>query len=47
MAVTTNRNRTDGQREERRSALRREMVQGVVLLAVLIVLAVIARLPSA
>jgi hypothetical protein len=46
MAVTTNHGGTDRQRETRRSARRREMVEGVLLLAVLIVLAIVSRLPS-
>jgi putative copper export protein len=47
MAVTTNRNRPDRAREAPRSARRREMIEALVLLAVLIVLAVVARLPAA
>jgi hypothetical protein len=46
MAVTTNHGGTDRQREAPRSARRREMVQGLLILAVLIVLAVVSRLPS-
>ncbi len=46
MAVTTNRNRTGRQRDERPFARRREMVEGLVLLGVLVALAVVARLPT-
>jgi hypothetical protein len=46
MAVTTNQDQSDRQRVEPRAARRREMVEGLLLLAVLIVLAVVARLPA-
>ena len=46
MAVSTNRNGTDRDREVPRSARRREMVEALVLLAVLVVLAIVARLPT-
>jgi hypothetical protein len=47
VAITTNRNRPDGQADAPRSTRRREMVQGMLLLAALIVLAIIAKLPAA
>ena len=46
MAVTTNHGGRDRQRETPRAARRREMVEGLLLLAVLVVLAVVARLPT-
>jgi hypothetical protein len=47
VAITTNRDRPDDQPDAPRSARRREMVQGVLLLAALILLAILAKLPAA
>jgi hypothetical protein len=47
MSLMTNRSRPDRRRDDSRSAHRREMVQGLLLLAILIVLAVLSRLPAA
>jgi hypothetical protein len=47
MAMTTKRNGRDRHRADPRAARRREMVQGLLLLAVLIVLAFVAKLPAA
>jgi hypothetical protein len=47
MTATTKRNEPDRHRDGRRAARRREMVQGMLLLAVLIVLAFLAKLPTA
>jgi hypothetical protein len=47
MAMTTKRNGPDRHRDDPRTARRREMVQGLLLLAVLIVLAFVAKLPVA
>jgi hypothetical protein len=47
MTATTKRTGQDGQRAAPRSGRRREMVQGLLLLAALIVLAILAKLPAA
>jgi hypothetical protein len=47
VAITRNRNRPDGQGDAQRSTRRREMVEGLLLLAALIVLAIMAKLPAA
>jgi hypothetical protein len=47
MAMTTKRNGPERHRVDPRAARRREMVQGLLLLAVLIVLAFVAKLPAA
>jgi hypothetical protein len=47
MAMTTKRSEPDRHRDDPRTARRREMVQGLLLLAVLIVLAFVAKLPVA
>jgi hypothetical protein len=47
MAVTTKRNEPDRHRDDPHAARRRETVQGLLLLAVLIVLAFVAKLPTA
>jgi hypothetical protein len=46
MAITTKRNGPEQQRGDPRSAHRREMVEGLLLLAVLIVLAIVAKVPT-
>jgi hypothetical protein len=46
MDLTSNGGR-DRHRGEQRSALRREMIESLLVLAVLIVLAIVARLPGA
>jgi hypothetical protein len=47
VAITTNRDRPDDQPAVPRSARRREMVEGLLLLAALILLAILAKLPAA
>jgi hypothetical protein len=47
MTATTKPPEQDGQRTALHSARRREMVQGLLLLAALIVLAIMAKLPAA
>jgi hypothetical protein len=47
MTVTTKQNGPERHRDDPRAARRREMVQGLLLLAVLIVLAFVAKLPAA
>jgi hypothetical protein len=46
MALTRNRSPKDRHRDETRSARRRELIQGLLLLAALILLAAVARLPA-
>ena len=46
MALTTNRRRRDTPRDDPRLAHRREMLEGVLLLAALVLLAIVARLPT-
>jgi hypothetical protein len=47
MTATTKRTGQDRERAAPRSARRREMVEGLLLLAALIVLAILAKLPAA
>jgi hypothetical protein len=47
MTVTTKRSEPERHRDDPRAGRRREMVQGLLLLAVLIVLAFLAKLPTA
>jgi hypothetical protein len=47
MEATTKRSGSDQNRDAPRTARRREMVEGLLLLAALIVLAVLAKLPAA
>ena len=46
MAVTRNRSPQDRHRDDARSARRRELIQGLLLLAALILLAAVSRLPA-
>jgi hypothetical protein len=46
VAITRHRNRPDRQRNDARSTRRRELLEGLVLIAVLVLLAVVARLPA-
>jgi len=46
MAMTRHRRRPDRQRDDTRSARRRELLEGLVLIAALVLLAVVARLPA-
>jgi hypothetical protein len=47
MAVTTKQNGPERQRDDPRAVRRREMAQGLLFLAILIVLAFVAKLPTA
>lgn len=47
MDLTSNPGQQDRDRDKPRSALRRELVESLVVLAALIVLAIVARLPAA
>jgi hypothetical protein len=46
MALTKHRSPQDRHRDDARSARRRELIQGLFLLAALILLAAVARLPA-